>query len=438
MADSNYISSSDESETTFSHGDNLVNDYSVKEINTLLNGNNQPEELAFHEKTLDEQKEQLHIEQNNYSKQEKYKIIMHLTKKYKLNLLLYIKEELCWDFDFYFYDFPYAITTISYCNTLEHLRFYFEVFKADYDYTIYDLEYSVQSQKIEPPKFDILYTAAINLLRYDFSMFEYLFNKVVENNPLRAIKGNSKLLYNIINCNNPDFICNIIDKYDLDIYYINPVIRVSVLFFAIKRCTLDTILYLNDKYECDIFKTVGGDYHLQEFIINYLFSFCNYKGVQCYIFPESERERIFEYIINYIGIRAITYAKRKLSEAKPYINYDVYMSIINKHQIKAELECINTTCTTCKTEIEKEDGSTFYMSKNNTYHNICCGELVQECLTKVYINNCAVCLDDAVNDYVVFYCGHMICINCIAEYKKHSSRCSYCRINLDTVGYIEF
>jgi hypothetical protein len=47
-----------------------------------------------------------------------------------------------------------------------------------------------------------------------------------------------------------------------------------------------------------------------------------------------------------------------------------------------------------------------------------CKELEKDELTKVYINKCSVCLDEEVNEYIVSICDHMICINCITEYKN--------------------
>ena len=293
---------SSDSESSFEHGDNIIENYSHKEVISLLNRHISDDKPSFLKKTIEEQQDILLIEQDNYSNKEKYKIIIYLTFKNKNNILLYIKEELCWDFDFYFYDFSYAIITIVYSKSLNDLKFYFEVLKVDYDYTIYNLEYLDISQNIKDRNNDMLYTAAINTLRYDFAMFEYVFNKVIENNSPDVIRGNSSLLFNIISCNNTDFICNVIDKYNLDIYYINPITRLNVLYTAFERCSLDTILYLNEKYECDIFKSVRRDIHLQESIINHLFTYFNSgKRATQYIFPESERERIFKFLIKFLN-----------------------------------------------------------------------------------------------------------------------------------------
>lgn len=428
------------SDSSFEHGDNIIEHYSYKEVISLLNRHIPDGDLSFRKKTLADKKELLLIEQETYSKQEKYKIIIYLTFHNMHELLIYIKEEIGWDFDFYFSNCSYPIITIIYSKSLEDIKFYFEVLKVDYDYNIYEIQYSNIILNDKKSNNDILYATAINTLRYDFAMFEYVFNKVIENNHPDVIRGNKKLLFNIINCNNVEFICNVIDTYDLDIYYINPKSRITALFTAFERCSLDTILYLNDKYKCNIFESIKRDIHLQKIIINYLFTYFNGKSIQTtfYIFPETERERIFQYIIQFMDHSNIIYAENIIFANKKHINYDVYMNIIKKH-FKSTLECIGTTCTTCNKEIEKEDGTIFYMSsKDNVYHSECCEELEKEEFTKVYINNCPICLDDKEKEYVISYCGHMICINCVTEYKKHSNTCCCCRDNLDIVGYIEF
>jgi hypothetical protein len=428
-------------DSSFSHGDNIINDYSRKDIIALLNRHNPPEEPLFKNKTLEDQQEILLIEQENYSLQEKYKIIIYFTIYNIKPLLLYIKEELLWDFDFYFNNFSYPIITIVYSKSLEDIKFYFEVLKVDYDYNIYEIQYSNIILNDKESNNNILYATAINTLRYDFAMFEYVFNKVIEKNHPDVIKGNKNLLFSIISCNNVEFICNVIDTYNLDIQYINPKIRLNALHTAFERCSLDTILYLNDKYKCNIFESIKRDIHLQEIIINYLFTYFNGKSIQAtfYIFPETERERIFQYIIQFIDDRNIIYSEGILFVNKKFINYDVYMNIIKKHKFKSTLECISTICTTCNKEIKKEDGTTFYMSsKDNVYHSECCEELEKEEFTKVYINSCPICLDDKEKEYVISYCGHMNCINCITEYIKHSDTCSYCRNLLTFAGYIEF
>jgi hypothetical protein len=423
-----------------SHGDNIITNFSMNKVSKLLSRYYLPEESKFIDRKIDDQKEQLQLEEDDYSLKDKYKIIIYLTRKAKLELLLYIKEELYWDFDFYFHNFSYPTITIIFSTSLKHLKFYFEELKVDYDYKIYDFEYSKIVGHYDIECNDLLYNSTITTIKYGFELFEYVFNKVIENNSRDYLIGNKNMLFNIINCNNPKFICNVIDEFHLDFYYTNPIIRVPALFYAFERCSLDTILFLNDKYDYNIFELIKKDNHMQEFIIDYLFTYLNSKKMTyiCnYIFPESEREKIFKYVIKYIKLPAFPFVHKKLNYYKDYINFDNYMQIFNNHKIKYSYKHIKNICYTCNNPIKKEIGTMFYISnENKSYHHDCYHD--KEQATKIYINDCSICLDETVNEYIILTCGHIICINCIIEYKKYINKCCNCRNYLRDKWFITF
>jgi hypothetical protein len=422
-----------------SHGDNIITNFSIKKVEKFLSRYYLSEEPKFIDRTFDEKKQQLQIEEEEYTLKKKYKIILYLTRKADLETLLYIKEDLFWDFDFYFHNFSYPTITIIFSNCLRHLKFYFEELKVDYDYKIYDFEYSQIVGHYDINVNDLLYNSTITTIKYGFELFEYVFDKVIENNPQEYIVGNKNLLFNIINCNNPKFICDVIDEFHLDFYCINPIIRTSPLFYAFERCSLDTILFLNDKYKANIFELIKKDSHLQEFVIDYLFTYFNSKKINyCnnYIFPESEREKIFKYVIKYVKSSAFPFIMKKLRDYKNYLDFDNYIAIFNKHKLKYRYRHIKNICSTCNNTIQKKNGNIFYISGRDSYHPECC--LDKEDLTKIYFNDCSICLNENESEYIILSCGHIICINCIEEFKKHSNKCCNCRTYLRDKWYIDF
>jgi hypothetical protein len=407
-------------------------DYSDKYVkNELLS-----KYVNFNNLTLKEKQEHLEIYNEEYTLEDKYKIIIYFTKNNDLQLLLYIKYNLYWDFDFYFKIYTYPILCIVYSKTLEDIKFYFETLKVDFDYSIK----KIISKTYYPGRFsipveDLLYNAINNTIIYDFNMFKYIFDKVIENNPLSNIYKNHNMLYNIINCNNIEFIEYVINKYSLDINYINPYLSVSPLLFGFERCSLDTILFLNKKYNSNIFKSIKESTYKQEYIIDQLFTHLNDSEgdfKKKYILPESERENIFKYIIKFLNNNIINYTKKLLLKNKSNINYDIYINIIKIYEIGT---CFSNNCSSCNEKIIKKNNDVFYISEDNSYHSHCCDKIKTK--KKIYINNCSICLNNDINEFIILNCGHMICINCITEYKKYKQTCCYCREKLTIVGYIK-
>jgi hypothetical protein len=216
-----------------------------------------------------------------------------------------------------------------------------------------------------------------------------------------------------------------VDNY-LDNYSDNDVIEL------LDKYSITNETFINKPYKDQIGQLIieENDYTIQDKykIIMY---FMIHRKEELIKFIKEELRWSFDFYI--YNMRVFNNNTNDNSTDDTNINIE-YLKVI-KSYFDNRIKC---KCKKCNKKICK-DNKICYMSENNIYHPKCyLGVKDDTNMIKVYITNCTVCLDDTVKEYVVFNCGHMICINCITEYKKYSNKCSYCRTDLDIVGYIEF
>lgn len=380
--------------------------------------------------TIDEKKEYLTINSSSFTIQERFKIILYYTYHFKASILYHLKNKLFWDFDFIYCNFTYPQIALVKSENERQLSFYFNILGLEYNYIINTniIENLITYDDIFSN--DILYSSCINNIIYDFNMFRYIFDKVINYYTTNNLQIPQTILFNIINCNNLDFINNTIQKYNLDINYIDPVSKQHPLLFAFQRCSLNTILSLDKKYNCNIKDKIKNSGLYQRLVFQYLFKFINIENHRFYILHENERVKILKYFINVISNDIITTNLNELTYFKRQIKYDKIKDICINKLMNSNIE---NKCYVCYKSIIKHVNNYFFIDKLNSkiYHHNCFLNQDNNSRNnniKVYIDDCSICLGENMNNqYVILSCGHMNCKDCMIEYIDYSSKCNICR-----------
>lgn len=422
---------------------NHINHYSKECVKDVLSLFLDSDSNIFEEVSFEEQKKVFTDEGFNLltTETEKFEIILYLTLSKKFDLLTYLKE-LDWDFDFYYKDFTYPNVAVFFSDSLAELKFYFEKLELDFDYSIKDFIYNNEFGRFELDYNDLLYISCINNLSKPdgMDMFKYIFEKVIENNPKSAI--NSNILFNIINCSNIEFIEEVIDRFNLDFYKINSITRISPLMMAFERCNLETIKYFDEKYDFNLLEKIKRDTYIQEFILTMLFNYINIGKITNYIFDESERIRVLEYIITSFNKEIIDdYVQGLIENLSGQIDCSALITVMKKRKLilKHKIEPI---CHCSKKHIDKSKIDYFYINKKEKYifnaeYFIKPDDTLNDDIIKIYINDC-ICMDSEIKKYFIFNCGHMICSDCIINLMNSTKNCSFCRKDIEVIGYVEF
>ena len=200
-------------------------------------------------------------------------------------------------------------------------------------------------------------------------MFKYIVNKVVKYYQNLNLKLPKSLIFSIINCNNLDYIIEILEKFNLDINYIDIKSRQHPLLFALQRCSLNTILDLDKKFNCKIKYKIKKSRLYQKFVFRYLFKYINIKNNRFYILHENERVKILKYFINVISNDIIFTNMNELLEYKGQIKYDKIKTICINKLLNSNIRNI---CNYCNKLILKTDDY-FLINKfnSNIYHKDC-------------------------------------------------------------------
>lgn len=376
---------------------------------------------------------------HNFSILEKNKIIIYFTNMNYQKLLLFLKNELLWNFDFTYLTFHYYIITIINAKSIKQLKFYFEELELPYNYFI--------NNNVEPDLLhfddlynnDMIYSSSINNTIYDFSMFEYVFNKVISNVSPKSITSN--ILFNIINCNNPEFIINIIEKYNLDINYVDEQTELTPLIYGIQRCSYETIDLLDKKYNCNIYEKIKGNEKIQEYVFQALFKYVNIKNINTnkvkafYFIGEENRMKFLEKYIPIIDTDIINNNMEIVYDIKNYIDYDNIIYLLTEKIYSNNT--IKNVCSCCNKHVKINDNNDYFwlINKTKIYHSNCYDYNADDNnaddnetkALKVYLNTCSICLSKDPVKYLVFSCGHMICYDCSIPFSESSNTCSMCR-----------
>lgn len=393
-----------------------------------------------------------YLQSHSFTTLNKYKIIVYFTSQNYKKLLLFLKNDLLWNFDFTYLTFHYYIFTIVYANSLKTLKYYFEELKLPYNYFINN------NIEIDSLHFndlynnDILYTSSINNTIYDFSIFEYVFNKVIANVSPKSIT--SSMLFNIINCDNPEFIINIIEKYNLDINYVDEKTELTPLIYGIQRCSYETIELLNKKYNCNTYEKIKNNKKLQEYVFHHIFKYYNMKSNKkirnFYFIGEENRLKLLEKYIPIIDTDIVNNNMKIVYDIKDYIDYDNIIYLLTE-KIYSD-NTIKNICSCCNKHVKINDNNDYFwlINKTKIYHSHCYdnadaddnnaddNDNADTKALKVYLNTCSICLNEEVHKYLIFSCGHMICYDCSIPFSESSNTCSMCRCKYDIECMIIF